>query len=64
MIRTLAVADRLAPVNSNPITAIVAHVRALQNDLTRDQREVREAGRERVRRLSATGAFSVAPRTQ
>lgn len=41
----------------NPMTAMVASIRAAQDDLTPRQREIREAGRRRVDALLATGLY-------
>lgn len=48
--------------SANPIVATASRIRALQDDLTPRQREVRDAGERRTRDLLATGAFSLSPR--
>ena len=60
--RTVPMTSRTVPFSANPIVAAVARIRDLQDDLTPRQLEVREAGRQQVRDMLATGAFSLAPR--
>lgn len=54
------VSTTLDPVRQNPITAIVAGIRAMEDDLTPRQREIRDNGRRRTDALLATGLYSFA----
>jgi hypothetical protein len=45
------------PYRQNPIIAAVADIRAMQDDLTPRQREIRENGRRRVDALIASGLY-------
>ena len=51
----------LDPLQQNPITAVVASIRAMQDDLTPRQREIRENNERRVDALLATGLYSLSP---
>lgn len=47
----------LDPMRVNPITTLVAGIRAMEDDLTPRQREIRENGRRRTAALVATGLY-------
>lgn len=51
----------LDPMRANPITTLVASIRALENDLTPRQQEIREYGRRRTEALLATGLYDPLP---
>jgi len=50
-------ARTIDPMRANPITSIVASIRAMEDDLTPRQREIREYGRRRTAALVATGLY-------
>ncbi|WP_336628284.1 MULTISPECIES: hypothetical protein [unclassified Microbacterium] len=50
-------ARTIDPMQANPITSIVASIRAMENDLTPRQQEIREYGRRRTAALVATGLY-------
>jgi hypothetical protein len=60
--RTTSFDARTTSFSANPVVAAVARIRALQDDLTPRQREIRDADNRRVDAMLATGAFSLAPR--
>lgn len=47
----------LDPMRANPVTALVAGIRAMENDLTPRQQQIRENGRRRTAALAATGLY-------
>jgi len=49
------------PLRQNPIVAAVESIRAMQDDLTPRQREIRDNGRRRVDALVASGLYSLSP---
>lgn len=51
------------PMRQNPVTALVAGIRAMEDDLTPRQREIRDNGRRRTDALLATGLYSFAARS-
>lgn len=51
----------LDPMRQNPITSLVAGIRAMENDLTPRQQEIREYGRRRTEALLATGLYDPLP---
>lgn len=51
----------LDPMRQNPITALVAGIRAIESDLTPRQREIREHGRRSTAALLATGLYDPLP---
>jgi len=60
---TQSFAGRTQSFTLNPIRSTVRRIRQLQDDdqLTEEQRAVRDRGRQSVSRLMASGAFSLAP---
>ena len=53
----------LDPMRENPVTALVAGIRAMDADLTPRQREIRDNGRRRTDALLSTGLYSFAARS-
>lgn len=51
----------LDPMRQNPITSLIAGIRAMENDLTPRQREIREYGQRRTDALLATGLYDPLP---
>ncbi len=51
----------LDPMRQNPVTALVAGIRAMDADLTPRQREIREYGQRRTAALLATGLYDPLP---
>jgi len=60
--RTMSTTARTVdPDLENPIVAVVAAIRVMQDDLTPRQREIRENGRRRTAALLASGAYDPVP---
>lgn len=60
--RTMSMTTRtIDPMRQNPMTSIVASIRAMENDLTPRQQEIREYGRRRTDALLATGLYDPIP---
>lgn len=49
----------LDPTRVNPVRGMVASIRAMQDDLTPRQREIRENGRRKTEALLATGLYDL-----
>lgn len=53
-------AQTIDPMRQNPIRSIVASIRAMDDDLTPRQQQIRDNGRRRTEALVSTGLYSFA----